>query len=344
MREAKNGNMPLDELTGRLAGAGSLLIISHINPDADTIGSAAALNLMFSSTGRRVVCAVADIIPDRLKFILSGCEYREAGDVDPSEFDTVISVDVASVSQMGSLSEKAGKIDYMIDHHGVGGDFAPGYVDPAASAAGEIVFDMYGILEKTHPQVKNVRGDVARALFCAISSDTGSFKYSNVTRRTHEIAGALVEIINATDGVKTDELSRRMFDTVTMSDMKRDRLAIDGLRISEDGKVAISLITAASARAAGIPEHEMTGIVEIPRRLAGVMVAASVRQMYDDETQFKISSRSNSEVDVAEIMAGFGGGGHKKAAGGGLTASSPDEAAAVVMDALVKAVRKEEKE
>jgi len=173
-------------------------------------------------------------------------------------------------------------------------------------------------------------------VYTAIVSDTGSFKYSNVTPDTHIIASELVEEINGADdgGMTTDEICRNLFGRRTMSDLKAQALAINKLTVHENGEIGVVLITKEDVTSAGLEESDFGAAVETPRSLDGVKIALSVRQSFADPTLYRVSSRSNCDADVSEVCASFGGGGHAKAAGCRVTAKTPEEALEVVLKAF----------
>ena len=319
-----------------------MLIVSHTNPDGDTLGSAAALAEIVSAMGSEVRCTAPEPPSERLSFIIPPerllIPLSDDGTAD--SFDTVCAVDIASPSQLGSLSWLAerGQIDFMIDHHATGEPFAPYLTDSDASAVGEIIYRLYrealdaGLI----PPLPNA----LRGAYTAISSDTGSFKYSNVTPETHLIAAELVRGISHADdgGPSTEELSRTLFGRRTMRDLRAQALAIRGLSVSDDGRIASVLFRRDEYLAEGLSESDLGGGVETPRSLVGVRIALSVRQSASDPNLSKVSSRSNCDTDVAAVCAAFGGGGHPKAAGCSVTASSPEEALYAVTEAFAAAL------
>ena len=226
----------------------------------------------------------------------------------------------------------------MIDHHGMGEPYAPHYVDDTASAAGEIIYSLYKLLRR-EGKIPSLP-DACRRIYAAIVSDTGSFKFSNVTPETHLIASELVREINTADdgGMTTEELCRTLFGRRTLRDIKAQGLAIRNLRIFADGKVAAVLLPWDEVSAEGLDETDLGASVEVPRSLEGVKLALSVRQKADDTRVFKVSSRSNCDVDVSVICASFGGGGHPKAAGCTVHAGSPEEALKIAVDAFSAAL------
>lgn len=338
--------MTLEEILERIGSAKRLLIISHTNSDGDTLGSAAALSYLARSLGVDAYCTAPEMPTERLSFIVPSDRFlpppKNLSDIN--SFDTVCAVDVASPSQLGSLLflSEAGRIDFMIDHHSTGEPFAPYFVDSSASAVGEIIYSIYKLARELH--LVPVLPDLLRACYTAIVSDTGSFKYSNVTPETHIAASELVGVINSTDdgGLTTEELTRTLFGRRTMRDLKAQALAIRSLTVSPDGKIGAVLLKCADYTAEGLSASDFGAAVETPRSLAGVQIALSIRQSESAPDEFKISSRSNCSADVSLVCAGFGGGGHPKAAGCTINAPSPEEALRMAVDAFSKVLPSEE--
>ncbi|MBR6808409.1 MAG: bifunctional oligoribonuclease/PAP phosphatase NrnA [Clostridia bacterium] len=332
-------SLTLDEIVKKLKAAKRVLIVGHTNPDGDALGSIAALAGVCEALGCEVKCATPDRPAPRLDFLVRD-EYEELKSGKEELFDLICSVDVASYEQLGSLGFLVDKkkLDFMIDHHAEGTPFAPCYIDPEASAAGEIVYDVYRTAQEMYG-FDNLP-EVSRNVYTAIVSDTGSFKYSNVTPDTHIIASELLEEINGAEdgGMTTDEICRNLFGRRTMSDLKAQALAINKLAVYENGELGVVLLTKEDVTSAGLEESDFGAAVETPRSLDGVKIALSVRQSFADPTVYRVSSRSNCDADVSAVCASFGGGGHVKAAGCKVTAKTPEEALDVVLKAFSAAL------
>ena len=234
----------LEDIVRKLKNARRVLIACHTNPDGDALGSCAALALTAEALGCEVKVVSPDRPAPRLEFLLRE-EYTEFKAGREENFDLICTVDVASYEQLGSLGflVDRGRVDFMIDHHAEGTPYAPCYIDPVASAAGEIVYDVYRTAQEMYG-FDNVP-DVSRNVYTAIISDTGSFKYSNVTPHTHIVASELVYEINSSDdgGMTTEEIARTLFGRRTMTDLKAQGLAISKLSVHKDGELGVVLIT-----------------------------------------------------------------------------------------------------
>lgn len=188
--------------------------------------------------------------------------------------------------------------------------------------------------------VKRYDPDVCRCLFAAISSDTGSFKYSNTTPKTFRIAAELSEIINnaGDGGLMTWDVSRLIHDTVTEKELRIAAAVPGKIKLYEGGALAVCLITADDMKRLAAEERDMGAAIDIVRSLKGVLVAVTLRQRKDGSDSYKISARANVDIDVAEVCGIFGGGGHIRAAGASLNAPSPGKALKLTVDAFAPSV------
>lgn len=320
-----------EELCERLSENKRTLIIYHSRPDADAIGSAFALRELLSMMGIQTICACEDEVPERLLFLT---EDVQGGVVLEDGFllghERVISVDSASPQQLGSLFVKLHKdIDIMIDHHREGKVYADNYIRPDAAATAEIIFDVANYLLE-QGKIPYIPQRVYSSIYAALSSDTGCFKYSNVTPRTHIIASELVAV-----GIDAADINRRLFDSKTHKQIKAEGEAAKRLTVYDRGRVAAVTFPYSSKFSLGLTEEHLETIIEIPRSLTGVEVAFAVRQP-DERNIFKVSMRSNGEFDVAKVCALFEGGGHAKAAGCTIEAGGIYDAERMILEAVEK--------
>lgn len=290
-------------------------IISHRSPDGDTLGSAAALCRGMRSLGKRVNVVCSDPIPVKYQFLFDGISRQE---FEPKHF---VSVDIAAPHLMGNLeAEYADKIEVCIDHH-IKNSVNAGvkFVDEDSSAVGELIW----ILLKT----MGVRIDkgIAECIFTAITTDTGCFKYSNVTVRTHLIATELIKI-----GIDCAALNFKLIDEETKEKLALKNMALSTLEYHCDEKCAIITITSEMIKNSGAEPEDMDGVASIPRSVRGVQCGVTMKQ---DGDSWKISIRSDENVNASELCGRFGGGGHARAAGCKLNCGY-DEAKKMIVDAV----------
>lgn len=315
--------LSLDDVCDRLAAAERPVLLSHVRPDGDAIGSAAALGLLFARMGKRAAWRCADPLPRRLAFLFDGVPLATP---EENAGGTVIALDVASPGQLGTLAEAYGEtgVALMIDHHSMGEPFAPHYIQPHASATGEV---LTLIAERCYAR-GILKGDfdpaAAGALYAAISSDTGCFKYGNVTPTTHRIAATLLS-----SGIAADEINRRLYDCRSPGQLAAEKIALANLTTRQNGKVAAVLLSLADR--GDLPDEDFETAIDIPRSLAGVEIALAIREIPGGKC--KVSLRSTG-ADVSAVAQSFGGGGHRRAAGCTVN-GTPEDALSVLMPSLL---------
>ena len=320
----------LDELIAELEAPLDTLIIFHRNPDADAVGSAFALRNVFEQLGSPARCICQDEVPEYLQFLTNDTQESVLPDAVLANFEParIVSVDTASLSQMGTLAEAFGnRVDVMIDHHGGNEAYgAASYIRSGAAATGEIIFDVIKKLASEERIV--IDEEMCIDLYAAISGDTGCFRYSNVTPKTHLRAAELVA-----SGIDCAEINRRLFENKSLERLRAQSAAISNMELFADGKIAVVTFPYALKAALGLGDEDLGALVDIPRSLSGVEVALCIRQPLP-EGKFRVSARSNGTYDVAELCRKFDGGGHAKAAGCTLTATDIAEAMQRIVSAI----------
>ena len=273
------------------------VIVTHANPDGDTLGSAFALLRALKKLGKTAKVVNEKPIPKSFSFI-----FAESDEFDGDE--TVIAVDIADRKLMGEIESKyADRTALCIDHHPSNTGYAENLLlCPEAAAACEIVFLLIKEMKA------EIDAEIATALYTGISTDTGCFRYSNVTADTHRYAGELIEL--GADHVKSDTL---MFETKSMSYFILERMALEKMQVLFDGKAAIISLTKDMFRESGADEECANAIKSIPRQIEGVAIGVTLRE--GDDGVFHVSVRTNAPYDASEICKRFGGGGHARAAG-----------------------------
>lgn len=320
----------LEQLTGicrRILTWQNPWIVIHARPDGDAVGSAFALARLLRLTGRRPYVVCSDPVPERLSFLTDGQPDVSAA-LAPA-CDGIISVDVAAPSQLGELQETlTGRVDLMIDHHGRGTAFAPlTYVDPDASASGEIVFAMAEILHDLTGVLPDA--ETALRLYAAIASDTGSFKYANTTPTTMRRAAALLE-----SGFDHAAVAHLLFDSKSRNALCGEKLAYEKMRWFDNGRVTAAVITNADKEQAGVTDSDLETAIDIVRSSAGAAVSFTVREAAAQPGEFRVSLRAADDTDVSAVAAAFGGGGHRAAAGCSVPGADGEEALQKVLGVL----------
>lgn len=290
------------------------LVIMHVRPDGDTVGSCAALMRIFHKLGKAPLWACSDPIPERLEFLLQ--DFREAY---PYEFDssTVVTVDIPTKEQIGDLYDYLPRVSLMIDHHEVGAPFADNFIIGGASSAGEVV--MMVAEELSEMGKIAIEPALAYPLYAAISSDTGCFRYSNATPETLRRGAALVET-----GIDAEDINRRLFNSKTPRQIRAEGFVAEKIKMDFGDKVAYATITKRERESLDVLMEHFETAIDVVRSVEMVEIAFVIKQT--DQGEFKASLRSTG-ADVAAICAHFGGGGHIRAAGCTVKARSIEEAA-----------------
>ena len=298
-------------------------ILTHRRPDGDTLGSAAGLCRILRQAGKTAHVLENPDVTDRLSFLPEGLTKPEAG-----ENDTILCVDVASPGILQKNAEHLlSRCALRIDHHATATSFTPNeLVDAGAGACGEIIYD---IAEELGQKLTK---EAAEALYVAVSTDTGCFRFANTTDHTFLVAAAC-----AAAGAEIYRLNQLLFETNTLSKLRMRSWIVENLQLFADGTMAIVAIPRAVEDLLGVTEDDMDNISSFPRTVAGVEMAATLRQTKDGQT--KLSLRAVPGLDAAAVCARFGGGGHKGAAGA--TMALPlEEAAFAVKEAMLTTERK----
>lgn len=285
-------------------------ILLHVRPDGDSIGSSLALGLGLRQKGKDVALVRADELPLNLAFLPGIDTFTFWQDVT-GEFDAAILLDCGDRDRVGPARAvlEQSKLVINIDHHLSNGRFGDlNYIEPQAAATGEVVFQILQDLGI------GVDYGMAMALYASIVTDTGSFKYESTSPLTHRIAAALLE-----QGVRPAEVSRSIWEDRPPSSLKLLQAALETLEVSSDGQAAWLSLARADFERTGSHILESEGLVNYPRTIRGVEVAAMFLEETppagEDPGEVKVSLRSNRWVDVSRVAAQFGGGGHARAAG-----------------------------
>lgn len=292
--------------------ADSVVILSHDSEDADAVGSSFAMLHALLGMGKDAQCVFSEIPEERLGFL--GDEYTVFDETNIPEADLCLCLDCGDVKRIGKRQAifQAAKTTACIDHHHTNVGFCDAdYIDSKAPATGEILYELF---LKMNVEITR---DIARFLYAAISSDTGSFKYSNVRPETFIIASELIK-----KDIDHAEIARKLFETERLCLVKFKGHLMNNLEQYFDGKLNIVCATDSLMREYGIEIKDTGDIVNIPRSIKGCEIAVSIREGKD---RVKVSFRSNGKYDVSTLAAKFGGGGHIMAAACAIRRKSVDE-------------------
>jgi bifunctional oligoribonuclease and PAP phosphatase NrnA len=314
-------------IAAALKGVATVAITTHINADGDAAGSVAAMARLLPQMGSKPLIVNPTPWPAVFAFLKTGLDDRTgSGPEALRSAGALVSLDVSDVKRLGSLSGAAKALPgprIVIDHH-VPTDEPAGDIvlaDTSACATGELLYDLAVVLKLDIDQ------PIAEALYTAILTDTGGFRYSNTTPRAHAIAAQLVD-----RGVDPELTYRRIYASLSPGRLQLLRDALDTLGV--DGKFGIAWVSVTNEAMDryGVSSDDLEGMVEHPRSVAGTRVALFFRDL--GYGKVKVSFRSTGDVDVNALARQFGGGGHEKASGALVTGNLDD-----VRDRVVSAAR-----
>ena len=319
MIEEKNEFRALSvaEAAERLWEAERVLVLFHVNPDGDAVGSAFALRHTLEAIGKRAWCISASEVPERLCFAMNDTQKSSLYESIPEDLtpDLVVSVDTASPSQLGGLYEiYKDKIDLMIDHHAKGTVYADNYVLPGASSCGEVLCSIIDMLF-ARAGIKMPRR-VSELIYTALSADTGCFRYNNTSPSSHALAARLLS-----EGVDSADINHRLFGIKTLKQMQVEHAGFERMNFYAGGRIAMIAFPYDLKNQYGATDENLETLIDVARCVKGVEVAAVIKQP-TEENRFRVSMRSSCDFDVSEICAHYGGGGHERAAGCTISADS----------------------
>lgn len=295
------------------------LILTHRRPDGDTLGSAAVLCRGLRQLGKKAQILRNPQATEKYLHLHEGLTTERF-----TEGQTVVSVDTAAP---GLLPEDflplLDRIALRIDHHGSATSYTPlELVDPTAGATGDIIYDLLMEMGVTLDKA------MAEALYTAVSTDTGCFRYANTNAHSYLVAAACAQA-----GGDLHTINQNIFDTNSLARLRIQGWIVENIRLFRNGTLAVCALPKAVERQLGATEDDMENISGFPRSIEGVAMAATLRESGDGTV--KLSVRAVPGHDAAAVCQVFGGGGHKGAAGA--TLHMPlEEAAEAVAEEMMK--------
>ena len=317
-----NSEIELDSVIDAINRAGKIGIFTHVSPDGDAIGSILALYLGLKQLKKEV-----DVIADECSkcFSFLPC-INDIKSTTKEKYDLAIAIDCASKAR---LFDKDGSFDkssltISIDHHSSNTYFATiNYVEDKSPAACKTLIK---ILKRLGVSINY---DIGTCLMAGIITDSGGFRYKNVDDETFEFAAHMLDV-----GVDISDIYYRTFDVKTKAQFELSRIAMDRLKFYNKNKIALTYITLKDIKKAKAEIGDHEGIVNVGRNIEGVDVSVFLRE--DIDGTYKVSLRSNDNVNVSDVAEVFGGGGHDRAAGCSLDYSLEE-----AIKTLVKEINKQ---
>lgn len=292
----------MNKIFERVLKAENVLILSHVNPDGDSLGSALSFKLFLESIGKKGYIVLDDNIPHIYQFMTEGhvLKTEEFKSLDVS-IDLVVAVDSSDQERFSDRQELIGDNELInIDHHITNTHYGDYNLVKEASSTGEILYNLY-----SNNEVKLTKA-MAQALYVAISTDTGSFKYSNTSEATFYVAGKLKSY-----GFDFNQVTIELYQNEPLQKIKLHNRIFSTLKIYKDN-IGIVYLDDDIKQAFG-NRINTDGVVEYVRNINEIEVAVFIKKINTEV--LKVSLRSKNDYDVSTIALAFGGGGHKNASG-----------------------------
>lgn len=305
----------------------NIIILTHINPDGDTLSTALALALIIKKQFKKNAAPVyIKHFPDNYKFLPGAEHFVNLNDIDKSvKYDLAIAVDVAAKDRLFEAKEIFDNAENTInlDHHKTNNGFGKlNIIDGNASSAGQVLYDLLTELKI------NIDKETAICLYTAILTDTGGFKYENTSAKTLITAADLVSA-----GAEPCSIYRNCYESKPQKLVEFQACAISNAVFSDDGKTAYTIITKDMMNQYSATDDFTDGISEALRQIKTVEISMVLKE--NDNNHTKVSLRSKN-VDISSLAMHFDGGGHKFAAG--CTIKKPPE---VAVNKLLEYIQRE---
>ena len=305
--------MTIQETAAMLQTMNRVLLLTHVRPDGDTIGSAAALCQALRDMGKTAYLLPNAGTTETYQPYAEG--YWGAADFEP---DYVVSVDIAALSLLPENAKKyAGRIHLSIDHHPSNEGFAPHLcVLPEMAACGEIVYEIVRLMTP-------VTQEIALPLYVAVSTDTGCFVYSNTSAHTHRVAAALLEA-----GIAVAGVNKALFRTKSRTRLAMEAWMAEWAEYYDNDRVVIMQIPRSLCLDYKATEADVEELSSLAALVAGTDCGVTLREL--EGGRVKISLRTGPRVNATAVCALLGGGGHAAAAGATISGSMKEAKQAVL--------------
>ena len=302
----------------------------HTSPDGDAIGSTLALLNALRYIGKDSYIISRDVIPDNFSYLSFSEEVDGETTKPDKDTDLVIILDCGNVERISAdLSEYEGVL-VNLDHHISNEKYGDiNFVDPEAAATCELSYLLIKELGVDLKEKNSKTNAIVSAVYTGLVTDTGSFRHSNVTKRTHNIAAEIID-----SGIDNSKIHSSLFDNKPFEKVKLMGTVLSNIELALDNKVAVLCIPKGMLESFNLPNVDTSDIIAIGLGIKGVEVSLLLKEV---EEGTKSSLRSKNDIDVRKVAEIFGGGGHVKAAG--LMQKNTDLATA--KENLLKALKEE---
>ena len=298
------------------------LILMHASPDGDTLGCGHALCGALQRMGKHAKAVCPDEIPQKFDYLFEAVTEQEF------EPKNVVCVDVADSKLLGDMKSVGDTAKLCMDHHETNTDYAEmTLLRPEYAAACELVYEVIKALGVPFDK------ELANCLYTGMATDTGCFKFSNTSPQTHIYAAEMMKF-----GAEYSKINYIHFDLKTQGRLKLEQYVLNKIRYFEDGRVAmISVPLSLINSLPDVDSDDVGALANIPRQIKGVDIGICVKERKPG--LFKVSLRTSSLVNAAEVCAKFGGGGHDRAAGCSFNGTL-EETENSIVEAACEAIRK----
>lgn len=295
----------------------NFLLLTHVRPDGDTLGSASALALALQKLGKRAWVGYNSGVTETYAGYMEGC-------YPPADFvpEHIVAVDIATEHLLPAEFEPyRGRIELCIDHHpsneGYAGETC---LDASAAACGEIVYRICKLLGE-------MDAAIAKQLYIAITTDCGCFVYNNTTPATHRIAAELMEY-----GDFWKQVNRNCFQTLSLKEIKLQQRLLGSMEFFDGGALAVGAISLADLAEFQASQGDSEELASWANKIQGVRASATLRQL--EERVWKVSLRTDGSLNATRVCALLGGGGHVAAAGASMYDVDEAQARRRVLEAV----------
>lgn len=321
--------MTLEFISKLILSADNIGITYHVSPDGDAVGSVLALFNALKSLNKDCYIISKDTLSENLKFLKGSDEITGEITEPVDETDIVVVLDCGNLERVSAnLKEFTGTI-VNIDHHLSNDKYGDvNYIDSNAAATAEIVFELLNLMGISFEKENSVIKDIGTCMYTSIVTDTGAYRHSNVTERTHKISATLKKI-----GVDNTFIYQSLFDNKDFSRIKLIGKALSNMQLILNGKVALLEIDKNFTADLGIDIGDTSDIISYGLQIKGVEVTLLLKEVEDG---VKASLRAKSYVDVRKIAEVFGGGGHIRASGIKIKNMSMEEAKYEILNEIQK--------
>jgi len=295
-----------DDMSSIIGESQKVLVVSHIDPDGDAIGTQLAFADYLRFLKKDVYLVKESDLPEKYKFLPDVDLIKNIEDYDQDlGIDTVIILECPEFNRLGKAYTLFGdKVRIInIDHHrdsSMLGDV--NWIEPMRSSVGEMIFEYF------EASGFNINKDIATQLYTAILTDTGRFRYNATSPRTMEIVGKLIAA-----GADPKYICDEVYYNLSQSTMMLTAKVLHSIEYHCSGRICLLTLTKKMLEDSGADMSESDGLVDFTLFTEGVVVGALIKE--SDRNATKISMRSRDGINVAEIAAKFSGGGHFNAAG-----------------------------